>query len=154
MSATAIAKVFVRSANNYDGDAVSLLSGLECKDPSRTIQSSKAEADINTIVKNFGLTGKVMAHERPPLTEDFDRAIDFRELLDLQNAATKSFMSQPAEVRKRFGNDPVEFVDFCSDPANIADMRKMGLALPEVIPEVVVPMKVEIVNGQESKSGG
>lgn len=141
-----VRSVFVRSALNYDADLISQETGLQCDDPSRTIQSSKDEADINTIVKKFGLTGKVMTHERPPLLEDFDGIVDYRSLMDIKIAADRSFMSQPAEVRSRFGNDPARFVEFCSDEKNLDDLRKMGLAKP-VEPVIVdPPLKVEVVN--------
>ena len=39
-------------------------------------------------------------------------------------------MTMPADVRARFNNDPALFVDFCSDEANLDEMRKLGLAVP------------------------
>ena len=46
---------FMRTPYNYSMDAVSEETGLECKDPSKTVQADKDDADINTIVKRFGL---------------------------------------------------------------------------------------------------
>ena len=50
---------FVRSPYNYDMSAVSDETGLCCEDESLAIQSAKEDADINTIVRRFGLTGEL-----------------------------------------------------------------------------------------------
>lgn len=104
---------------------------LTCLDKSRTIQSQAKEADINTIVKNFGVTGQLPLISMPPLNDDFDGATDYRTLLELKMAADKSFFSLPAETRARFHNDPVLFVDYCSNEANKASLAGLGLLTPE-----------------------
>lgn len=135
---------FVRAANGYDVDAASDAAGLECRDPSLTIQSQAQDADINVIVKRFGLTGQLPQVLRPPSYEDFSESVDdYRSALDLVAAADASFMKMPAEVRKRFDNDPAEFVDFCNNPDNLEEMKKLGLVdvVAPVVPAVVVPAK-------------
>lgn len=121
---------FNRTAGNYDANLVSDETGLKCSDPSRTRQDQKDEADINTIVRNFGVTGAVPQSIRVPLQGDFTEAGDYRSALHALMDAQASFMAMPAEVRKRFANDPAEFVDFCSNPDNLDEMRKLGLAVP------------------------
>lgn len=111
-------------------------TALECKDESLTVQSQAEEADINTIVKRFGVTGMLPLVERPPLNEDFTEVFDFRSAMDMILAAQRSFEGLDANVRKRFGNDPAEFVEFCGNPDNLDEMRKMGLAVPKVDPPV------------------
>lgn len=134
---------FVRSAYNYDMDEASAESGLFTDlevDPSRTVQSQKDEADINVIVRNFGLTGTVPGNYRPPLLEDFNEVVDFHSAMNAVKAAERSFMQVPAELRARFGNDPQRFVEFCSDEANLDEMRKLGLANPApVVDNPVAP---------------
>lgn len=119
-----------RSALNYDRDAVSLGSGLVCLDKSLTQQHQKDESDINVIVKRFGITGQLPQGVRAPTYMDFDDVIDFRTAMDAIRAAQASFDRMPAEVRARFGNDPAAFVDFCSEPGNLPEMRRLGLAEP------------------------
>lgn len=123
-------KVFFRTPYNYDTDEFSAENGLECKDESKAIQSQKDEADINTIVKNFGITGQLPTNVRVPTYGDFEYVGDYRSALHALMEADKSFMAMPAEVRSRFENDPQQFLDFCSDPANLPEMRKLGLAVP------------------------
>lgn len=108
----------------------SVASGLECKDPSLAVQSQKEEADINEIVRRFGLTGKLPENVRAPVYADFDEVFDFQSAQNAIREAHNSFMAMPADVRMRFNNDPQRFVEFCSDADNLEEMRKLGLANP------------------------
>lgn len=139
--------VTVRGAYGYDGDAASLASVVICpEDDDMAIQSAKEECDINTLVKRFGITGQIPVGVRVPTYGDFTAAVDFRSAQDALIAARESFMAMPWDVRQRFGNDPHEFVKFCSDEANLPEMRKMGLAIPEKVVVESPPMKVEVIN--------
>lgn len=123
---------FCRSAYNYDRDFASDESGLRCEDVSRTQQHFADEVDINTIVRRFGLTGELPSNVRVPQYADFDEIVDYHSAMNLVAAANEAFDQMPAEVRTRFVNDPGKFVDFCSDPANRAEMARMGLLTPGV----------------------
>lgn len=122
---------FFRTAYNYDTDAVSRETALVCDDPSLAVQSEADECDINTIVRRFGLTGVLPSGVRAPTYGDFTGVSDYREALEAIEAADESFYSMPADVRSRFQNDPARFVDFCSDPANLDEARRLGLAPPD-----------------------
>jgi len=91
----AIAKVFVRSPYNYDVAAASRESGLECLDESLAVQSEAEDADINTIVKRFGLTGQLPENVRVPLASDFTEAMDFKSAMNAIRAAQESFAEMP-----------------------------------------------------------
>lgn len=108
---------------------------LECRDDSRAIQSQRDEADINTIVKRFGVTGQLPQNVRAPTYGDFDTVMTYQDAQNAIIAANKSFMAMSADVRKRFDNDPAKFVEFCSDSKNLDEMRKLGLAKPEKVKE-------------------
>lgn len=131
---------------NYDTNAAGDESGLKCEDKSLTIQSQKDDADINVIMKRFGVTGAVPVVALPPQFGDYSVDLDFRAVQDIMNAAQRSFMSLTADVRARFLNDPVRFVEFASDPKNIDEMRKLGLAPEKVVVPEPAPMRVEVVN--------
>lgn len=119
----------VRSYGGYDADAVSEETGLQCNDISKTRQADAKDADINNIVRSFGVTGTLPAGGvRIPSYQDFEDVFDFRSALEAVKAAEASFMALPAQVRSRFQNDPQEFVEFCSDPKNIEELRELGLA--------------------------
>jgi phage internal scaffolding protein len=138
--------VFVRGFGNYNVDYVSNQYGVECLDESLAVQSAAIDADINTIVRRFGITGELPQDVRVPLLDDFDQVFDFQSAQNALVAARESFMQMPADVRDRFQNDPHRFVEFCSNPANLPEMRKLGLAVEAVKVEEPKVMKVEVVN--------
>jgi Chlamydia-phage Chp2 scaffold (Chlamy_scaf) len=115
---------------NFDADEHSVRTGLACLDPSRTIQSQAQEADINYIVKQFGITGKMPENIRLPTYGDFDYVGDYRTAIEAVRSAESEFMRIPADIRARFENDPQKLMDFCDDPGNLPELRKLGLAPP------------------------
>lgn len=121
--------MFLRTPYNYDTNAVSDETGLECLDESKAIQSQKEEADINTIVRRFGLTGQLPVNARMPEYGDFTGITDYQSALNAVMSADETFMQMPADVRVRFGNDPKKFVEFCLDPANAEEAAKLGLTV-------------------------
>jgi len=141
-----VKKVFIRSAYNYDYKKASDDAAIDFDgEESRTIQSAKDECDINVIVKRFGVTGVVPANVRPAMYGDFLGISDYRSALDAVRLANEDFMQLSSDVRDRFHNDPQEFLEFCSKSENLAEMRKMGLAVPEVPPvEPVITPKTTV----------
>ena len=121
----------------YDFVSRSASSGLLCKDPSKAVQSEAEDADINTIVRRFGLTGTMPQGLVAPTFADFDDVLDYHSAQLAIVDANNRFMSMPADVRAKFSNDAGIFVDFASDPANIDVLREFGLAVPKPIVEVV-----------------
>lgn len=126
--------------------------------PGRTKQSEKDSCDVNLIVKRFIATGELpTGNMRSPVFGDVT-GVDFRAMMDVIAQAQASFEALPATVRKRFANDPAEFVEFCSDPANAGEMEKLGLSKakvevkPEEKPEVKVETKVEDVVVEKPKA--
>ena len=96
--------------------------------PSRTKQSEAEEADINTIVRRFNLTGQMPTNIRTPQYGDFDGIESFQDAMDRVRQAQENFMLIPAEIRAKFGNDPGAFVEYATNPDNLPELRKMGLA--------------------------
>lgn len=141
---------FFRTPFNYNRDAVSaavVVHGATPDDPSMTKQSFKEESDINTIVRNFGLTGELPQDVSMPISGDFTEAVtDFHTAQNMLRQSLEAFMLFPADVRARFHNDPQEMMDFVEDKANLEEARKLGLAVPAVPPPVPpAPMAVRIV---------
>jgi phage internal scaffolding protein len=129
---------FVRSPYNYDRMAASNASGLRCRDPSLAVQDQRDEVDINTIVRRFGLTGMLPEDVRAPQYGDFQGINDYHGAMNAVCLANESFDALSPEVRFRFQNDPGAFVDFCLDPANKAELTKLGLVEAPVAPIVDV----------------
>ncbi|WNK13982.1 MAG: internal scaffolding protein [Microvirus sp.] len=106
-------------------------------EPSKTVQSDAEDADINTIVRRFGLTGQLPQSLRLPEYGDYDLVSDYHSALLAIQDADAQFMSLPADVRSRFDNDAGRFFDYAADPSNIDGLRELGLAKPkpvEIIP--------------------
>lgn len=108
-------------------------------------QESKDECDINFLMKRY------KDHGVPPTMRVGEpRYFDCSDVPDFQTAmqtfidAEAAFMQLPAAARKELDNDPAKFVEYASDPANLDQMRKWGLAPPEKAPDA--PVKVEVIN--------
>lgn len=126
----------------YDLKGRSDECGLVCDEPSRTVQADAEDADINTIVRRFNITGQLPAGGiRVPEFADYEDVFDFHSAQLAILVAEQTFMQIPADVRARFHNDPGEFLHFAADPGNIDALREMGLAMPkpvEIVPVVPV----------------
>lgn len=134
---------FVRSPYNYSMEAASDASGLRCLDSSRAIQSARDECDINTIVRNFGLTGQLPDEVRVPMSGDFSDVLDYQTALNAVIAADGAFMELPAAIRARFDNNPQKLMEFIADRGNLDEARKLGLLKPaQAEPE---PLRVKVV---------
>lgn len=112
---------------------------LVCSDPSLAVQSQKAEADINNIVRNFGVTGRVPTSVRLPEYGDFTGVNDYRTALEAVRAAESAFLEVPASIRAQFNHDPGAWASYCLDPSNLPQLREWGLAKPAAQPEASAP---------------
>jgi len=108
---------------------------LYCPEPSMARQEFADDADINTIMKRYEVTGVVPSHGREPFYGDFADLPDFMEAQRIIMEANSAFESLPARVRREFDNDPSKFVEFASDEKNVDQMREWGLAEPAKVPD-------------------
>jgi len=123
---------------NHDTDAESDRYALTCLDETRTQQHQKDEADINEIVRRFGVTGHLPLIEMPPLLGEFEDTFDFLSAMNTLAAAKHSFAQLAPEIRASFNNDPHAFVAYCDAAVEAGDLdqlRKWNLAVPEPQPE-------------------
>lgn len=107
-------------------------------DDGRTRQEFRDECDINTIMAKYGRTGLLPTVDRQMNYGDFTELPDFMSAMNTVSKANEAFAALPAKVRKRFNNDPAEFCDYVSDPENIDEVRKLGLAkeVPPAAPDL------------------
>jgi len=124
---------FIRTPYNYDTDAISNKTGLDCGPETKTQQQFKDEVDINTIVERFGVTGEMPEKFNFPTEQDFSETFDFQSAMNTIRQAQETFMSMPAELRARFNNDPQAFYAFTENKENLAEARKLGLLSPETM---------------------
>lgn len=105
--------------------------------PSLTRQEFKHECDLEKQVRRFAQTpdGAIALQNAQGFQEnlqfgDVSDVPDYRTARDMVLSANDRFMQLPAQLRKKFDNDPAVFLDYCSNPENLDEMRKLGLAKP------------------------
>lgn len=106
--------------------------GTVCVEPGAR-QSEAAETDINRIVSQFVKTGFLPQGFAEGVFADVSEIGDYRSAVERVRAAEVEFMKLPPQVRGRFDNDPLAFVEFAVDPKNKRELQDMGLL--EIDPE-------------------
>lgn len=120
---------------------------IDCKG-GRTQQHQKDEADINQIMRKFQKTGLVnhLAKGHPSYG-DFTVVTDYQTALEQVEQAHQSFMALPANIRRRFSNNPGELVAFMSDENNREEGEQLGL-----FPKKAKPVEAEPAPTPETPS--
>ena len=126
--------MFVRTPFNYDGDAVSLASGLVTPEPTRTKPEFADSANINDILRRFAIGQPPIAPVRAPTYGDFTMPVDYQGALNLVIEAGSEFQKLPSSVRERFGHNPAALLDFLQDEKNRPEAVSLGL-IPKPPPE-------------------
>lgn len=94
---------------------------------SMTQQQYQDECDINFLMKKYDNNINLV----PPLNRgvyaDMSEIPNYQEMLQTLDLAETAFMALPAQVRKRFGNDPGNLIEFLQDPNNYDEGVKLGL---------------------------
>ena len=104
-------------------------NGLSEFSPTRTQQHFKDETDINKIIQRAINTGDTTVFTTTQRAQYYDvSSFDgYQEALNRIADVEDDFYSLPSRVRNEFGNDPDKYVEFMSDPANIAKAVELGL---------------------------
>ena len=119
-------------------------------EPSLTQQNEAASADINAIMKKYQETGQLPDLIKiEPIYGEFADLPTYQESMNIILHAQDQFNNLSATARKRFGNDPKNFLAFCNDEKNLPEMIKLGLA-EEVLPEE--PVLVNVVNQDSTEN--
>ena len=111
------------------------------EDKSLAVQASKEECDINNIIKRYMRTGELPGL-RQAIYADISEIKDLKSSLDDAYAAQEAFMALPAEIRRRFDNDPVKLVEFSMDNKNYDEAVKLGLVIDKRPPSRQPPPPV------------
>lgn len=102
----------------------------------RTKQSFKAECDINNIMAKYQRTGLLEAVNQHQAQYGDVTGVDFQSAMQTVALANQMFMDMPSSIRKRFANDPGEFLAFVNDENNRDEAIKLGLIpKPETEPK-------------------
>jgi len=114
--------------------------GLDTGSESMTEQCHADECNINNILRRYDKTG-MLTHVNNAIADygDFSEVNEYKTSLNKIIQAQEAFENLPSAVRKKFGFDPGNYLEFVTNSENKEEMIKLGLANPEVkkeIPEV------------------
>lgn len=127
--------------------------GIDCsQSPSLTDQSQAAECDVNNILKRFQQTGILPGVDTKAVFQDVSNVPDYHAAMDIVINAERQFSSLDAHVRKRFNNDPAEFMEFIHDPKKAAEAVKLGLY--DIIPQSDNDRVLEALEGLKPQPSG
>lgn len=117
---------------------------------SMTFQEFKNECNINNILAKYQKQG-VLEHFNKHQGDysDYTNVQDYHSSYNQIIAAQDAFNDLPSTVRKRFNNDPGQFLDFVGNPDNVQEMIDLGLAKPR---EEAVPVGTPVVEKTENSS--
>lgn len=121
--------------------------------PSMTQQQFKNQCDINQILKKFEKTGMVThVRNNQGAYGDFSTIKNFQDNLNLVINAQNAFDSLPAQIRKRFSNNPSLLLEFVQDDSNYNEALKLGLVQPKPEIQQPAPNDDKTTNTQGSQS--
>lgn len=124
-------------------------------EPSKTDQQFAKECDVNQIMAN-AKKGMISNHVRnsPGVYADVSEIPDLLECMEIMTTAQRDFDQLPAKTRERFGNSPVQLVDFLNDSANDDEAVKMGFKTrpkPSPLDEAITDQK-ELIKELKEKN--
>lgn len=102
-----------------------------------TQQQFREEADINTIVRRFGLTGELPQAGGPGMFGDFTGISDLESAIERVDEIRERFAALDPVVRDRFRNDPREMY------RQLAGVSDEELVKATSVPEAVKPEEKE-----------
>lgn len=115
-------------------------------EPSKVVESERQSVDLKQIIARH--IRNDLPYRAEPWWSDGGSAqpIDLQGALEIVRRAQEHFDALPADVRFRFGNDPVAFANFVQDDANREEAIRMGvIAKPEPPPPPPEPVRVQVV---------
>lgn len=99
----------------------------------RTQPEFKESCDINYILRKYNKTGVLKVNSDTPKFGDFSQSVDYHNAMNVVVKANEMFNQLPADVRKRFNNDPQQFLEFAENEDNHDEMVKLGMAVVDVV---------------------
>ena len=96
--------------------------------PSMTEQSHSRGCDIHNIMSKYEKTGGI-DHEKQYQGQylDLPSSPDFHAAMNTIAQANSMFESVPSDIRKKFHNDPAQYIAFMQNAENYEKIVEMGL---------------------------
>lgn len=142
-----------RFPNDGYGPFVSDLTSTVNLEPSLTKQEFTESSDPNWIIDRHarGQDVSMFLNSRQPIFGDTDGLPKtLHEAMNITVGARQQFEALPSEIRSKFGNNPVTFMDFAMNPANAKQLYELGLLSvnPESPAEVPSPASENTGGGE------
>ncbi|AXH76383.1 MAG: internal scaffolding protein [Microviridae sp.] len=140
-----------RYASDLDCQAAKNHSDLEIASQNQgAVQAGANELEISYIMEKYQKTGILPDMiKADPVYGDFTGAKTYQEAFEIVHMAQEQFAALDAHIRKRFENDPEQFLAFCNDESNKDEMQKMGLLKEkEQAPTKAAPAEKQVENKQ------
>lgn len=116
--------------------------------PSKVRPEYESSTNINKIMQRFQKTGQLPdLIKRNPQYGDFSSTPDYLNAQLTIVKAHEQFEALSSTVRKRFQNDPAQFLEFMGDEKNIDEIVKLGLAAKKE------PQSSEVTGGTGAGGG-
>lgn len=98
------------SLRSYDSAVVSDETATETGPDSVVQQQFLDDADINVIMRRYGMTSAMPSGVAGGVYGDFTGITDYESAVAAIERAQEGFMKLPPEVRERFDNDPAQVI--------------------------------------------
>lgn len=92
-----------------------------------TEQNHKNQCDINKIIQKYDKTGLIIHVSKIEAKYGDMTGLDYRTMVDKVMNMEKSWMELPSKVRKRFGGNIGDFLEFMENPDNRDEAISLGL---------------------------
>lgn len=100
-----------------------------------TEQSQKDQCDISKIIAKYHKTGVIEHVSKIEAKYGDISGLDYKTAMDLILDSKKEFNELPSEIRKRFNNNPGDFLEFFEHEENREEAISLGLIDPIWTPE-------------------
>lgn len=91
----------------------------------KTKPEFKDSCDVKKIIDRYHRTGQVPLNTKNPIYGDFSKVQDYQQAMNTVILAQEQFESLPSQIRKKFNNNPEEFLNYMEE--NDGNMEKLAL---------------------------
>lgn len=106
----------------------------------RTKQHFAPQCDVNSIVRqhpnldpeNISNSEIASILSNPELYSEYDSSQSFVDAMEIVTRAKEQFDTLPAPLRRRFNENPYEFLEYVNNKENYNEMKKFGLLIEKV----------------------
>lgn len=125
----------------------------QAADESRTKQSFVKECDINVLMGRYLKTGQINHLAKHGGHYGDFSPMNFQDAMNVVRQTEEMFEDLDSSIRKRFHNNPAEFLEFVQDARNQDECIKLGLAVKKEVPKAPEPLLVRVA-GESPPLGG